>query len=88
MIPCRMDLEQFDNRILDRFCDEILPKIRDKIHCLVVESSFMDRILSTNYSNLNGLALYDLASETARDLFTGKIFSLTLSMTTYMRILK
>ncbi|CAF4741372.1 unnamed protein product [Rotaria sp. Silwood1] len=59
------------NTILDRFCREILPKIHCKIKWLNLESSSMECILlSTNYPNLCGLGLYNLASEMARDLFT------------------
>ncbi|CAF1194198.1 unnamed protein product [Rotaria sordida] len=66
-------LYQFTNTILDRFCLEILPKIHDKIEFLDLESSSIKRILLlTNYPNLYGLGLYDLATETAKDLFTGK----------------
>jgi hypothetical protein len=80
---------EFTDPILNRFCLQILPKINDKIEWLNVESSSMERILlSTNYPNLHGLGLYNLASNTARDIFTGKIFSLTLSMIIYIRILK
>jgi hypothetical protein len=85
LIPPRNDLKQFGDRILDRICDEVLPKIHDKIKWLHLESTFMDRILlSAEYPNLRTLALYDLSSETARDLFNGKIISLTFSMIHYM----
>jgi hypothetical protein len=69
-------LNQLPDAVLDRFCLEILPKIHHKIEWIDVESSSIERILLlTNYPNLNGLGLYDLTSERARDLFTGKIFS-------------
>ncbi|CAF5108393.1 unnamed protein product, partial [Rotaria sp. Silwood1] len=71
LVPCRNDLKQFTNRMLHRFCDKILPIIGYKIQWLNVDSSFMDRIfLSTIYPNLTGLGLYNVALETARDLFT------------------
>ncbi|CAF4990736.1 unnamed protein product [Rotaria sp. Silwood1] len=67
----------FTDPILDRFCSKILPKIHHKIGWINVESSSMERFLrSKNYPNLYGLGLCHLASETARDLFTGKIFVL------------
>ncbi len=70
--------------MIDRFCVQILPKINHKIKWLDVESSSMEPILlSTSYPNLNGLGLYDLALETARDLFTGKIFFSILSIINY-----
>jgi len=78
---------QFTDIILDRFCLEILPKINDKIERLNIESSFMERILlATNYPNLHALGLYDFAPETARKLFSGRIFFFyTLSMINYIR---
>ena len=64
------------DEVINRFCLEILPKIGHEIKWLNVESSSMASILlSTMYSSLNGLSLYNLESETARFLFTGKIFS-------------
>ncbi len=78
-------LYQLTDTILDRFCLEILPKIHDKIEFLSLESSSMKRILLlTNYPNLYGIGLYDLTTETAKDLFTGKIcISLILSINNY-----
>ncbi|CAF1250212.1 unnamed protein product [Rotaria sordida] len=68
-------LNQLPNIILNRFCLEILPKIHHKIEWLTIESSSMERVLlATDYPNLHGLGLYDLNSETAKDLFTGKYF--------------
>jgi hypothetical protein len=79
---------QFTDTIFDRFCLEILPKINDKIERLNVESSSMKRIFhATNYPNLHTLGLYDLTQETISDLFSGKIFSSTLSMINCIRII-
>jgi hypothetical protein len=67
---------QFTDIISDRFCLEILPKINDKIERLDIESSIitMDRILAINYPNLNALGLHNFAPETARKLFSSKLF--------------
>jgi hypothetical protein len=55
---------QFNDRIPDRFCLEILPKINDKIERLHVESKSMELILpATNYPHLHALGIYDLAPE-------------------------
>ncbi|UJR20144.1 hypothetical protein I4U23_023276 [Adineta vaga] len=63
--------DQLPDAVLDRFCLEILPKIHDKIEWIDVESPSLERVLFLiNYPNLNGLGLYDLSSERARDLFT------------------
>ncbi|CAF4479334.1 unnamed protein product [Rotaria socialis] len=65
----------FTDKILDRFCEEILPEIHHKIEWLNVAPPSIERILvSTNYSNLRGLDLYDLSSDTAMDLFTDGSF--------------
>jgi hypothetical protein len=61
--------------ILNRFCLQILPEIHGKIQCLDLESSSMRHILrAANYPNLNVLRLYNIDEESARCLFTGKIF--------------
>ncbi|CAF3876280.1 unnamed protein product [Rotaria sordida] len=59
------------NSMLDRYCMEILPKINNKIKCLDLESSSMERILlSANYPNLFGLGIYNIEKETTLRLFT------------------
>lgn len=69
-------LYPYHDTILDRFCSQILPEIHHKVHWLDLESSLMERVLlSTNYPNLHGLGLYELTTETARNLFTSKEFS-------------
>jgi hypothetical protein len=79
-------LNQLPDAVLNRFCLEILPKIHHEIEWIDVEFSSLERILlSTNYPNLNGLGIYDLTSEKARDFFIGKIFS-TLSITYCLKI--
>lgn len=64
-------------KILNRFCLQILPEIHDKIEWLSLESSYMKRILhATDYPNLHVLGLNNLDEESARCLCTGKIFQL------------
>ena len=61
--------------ILDRFCSYILPKIRQKIGWLEIESSSMERIFrAASYSNLHTLAIYKIQAKRAIHLFSGKIF--------------
>jgi hypothetical protein len=82
-------LKQFSDTVLKRFCFEIVPKIHYEIQWINVESSHMERILRlTNYPKLYGLGLYDLAAETARDLFTGKLFPSNPSLINCIRISK
>jgi len=77
-------LYKFTNTILDRFCVQILPSIHLKIKCLNLESSSMKRILlSTDYPYLNALGLYNLTSEAAKDLFTGKMVFSILAIISY-----
>ncbi|CAF1622640.1 unnamed protein product [Rotaria sp. Silwood1] len=66
-------IHPLSDTIIDRFL-QILPSIHHKIQWLDVESSSMERILSTNYPNLYGLGLYNLEIEKAKHLFTSKIF--------------
>jgi len=63
------------DRMLNRFCLNILPEIHDKIQWLDLESSSMKHVLrAANYPNLHVLGLYNINEESARCLFTGKLF--------------
>ncbi len=60
--------------IFDRFCSHILPKIHQNVKWLDLEWFSMERILlSSNYPNLSGIALYNIPIERAAQLFSGKI---------------
>ncbi|CAF3966332.1 unnamed protein product [Rotaria sp. Silwood1] len=64
-----------NDRIIDRFCLQILPQIHYKIKWLNIESSSMKHILCiVDYPNLNGLGLYNIEEETFKRLFIGKYF--------------
>jgi len=66
--------------MLNRFCLQILPSIHHKIQWLDLESSSMKHVLcAADYPNLRTLGLYNINEESARCLFTGKIFQLTCS---------
>jgi hypothetical protein len=74
--------------ILNRFCLQILPEIHDKIQWLDLESSSMKHVLrAANYPNLDSLALYNIDEESARSLFTGKIFQLNYVIIMIMMII-
>ncbi|CAM4837432.1 unnamed protein product [Rotaria magnacalcarata] len=63
-------------KILNRFCLQILPEIHDKIKWLALESSYMKRVLhATDYPNLHVLGLYNIDEESARCLFTDETLS-------------
>ncbi len=62
--------------ILDRFCLQILPSVREKIQWLDLESSSMKQILcAADYPNLYGLGLFNIEEELVKSLFTGKKLS-------------
>jgi hypothetical protein len=63
--------------ILDRFCERILPKINLKVRWLELESKSMERVLhAANYPNLFGVVIYNIKTERALQVFSGKIFHL------------
>lgn len=61
------------DEILDRFCLKILPKIREKIRSMTVETLSMGRIFLSgyNYPNLHQLNIYLMNKEIDIELFTG-----------------
>ncbi len=62
--------------ILDRFCLQILPSVREKIQWLDLESSSMKQILcAADYPNLYGLGLFNIEEESVKSLFAGKKIS-------------
>jgi hypothetical protein len=64
-----------DEKMLNRFCLEILPKIHDKIEFLTVEFSLMERILFVdNYPNLFKVGIANLCWNGLTQIFNGKIF--------------
>ena len=61
-----------DITIVDRFCDYILPRIHSNLKCLIVEATYMERILlTTHYPNLTELKLLHSERDTLR-YFSGK----------------
>jgi hypothetical protein len=79
--------KRFTDKMVNRLCLQILPKIHNNIESLILHLSYMTYILlATYYPNLRGISLYDQKSETARDLFIGKIFRLTSLLIKCIRI--
>lgn len=65
-------VKRLNEKILDRFCLEILPKIHDQVQWLSVDSSSIERIfLAAEYSNLKQLDIFITNKETNWRL-TGK----------------
>ncbi|CAF0866218.1 unnamed protein product [Adineta steineri] len=79
-IECKV--EPPDNKLIDRFCLQILPKIHHKIKWLNLESSSMKRILlATPYPYLHGIRLYSINGQMATYLFNNR-YSLFESLKT------
>jgi hypothetical protein len=61
------------NKMINKFCSQILPEICEKVKWFNLESSLIRDILSSNkYSNLCGVNLYNVDETTINFLFTGK----------------
>lgn len=58
--------------ILDRFCNNILPRICFNVKCLILQPDSMERLLATSYPNLTELKLLNLESDNSLRYFTGK----------------
>ncbi|CAF5181274.1 unnamed protein product [Rotaria sp. Silwood1] len=67
------DICSIDDRILDRFCIDILPKIHHNIKHFILEPMSMERILlASNYPKLTSLKLFNFGQNIALNYFTGK----------------
>jgi hypothetical protein len=61
-----------DNRVLNRICDKILPRIHHEVNELTVEQYSMKRILLTvNYPELYSLSLVNFQEEILFQYLTG-----------------
>jgi hypothetical protein len=64
------------DRILDRFCVHILPKVHEKVKWFDLDSSSIEPILlAANYPNLCGISLFNIKPGRLFQLFSGKIFN-------------
>jgi hypothetical protein len=67
------EIHSLSDKILDRFCQNILPRIHKNIECLTLESSSISRIFhSTDYPKLFKLILPELDPEFVSLNFNGK----------------
>jgi hypothetical protein len=63
-----------DNHILDRICENILPRIHHQVNELIIEQQSTERILHTiSYPQLYSLSLVDFQAEKLLTLLTGKL---------------
>ncbi|CAF4205151.1 unnamed protein product, partial [Adineta steineri] len=57
--------------IIDRFCIDILPRIRHSVKCFAFNAVFMERILlATDYPNLTKLTISHFQKEIVSNYFT------------------
>jgi hypothetical protein len=62
-----------DNSIIDRFCSDILPRIRHNVRCFILCPILMERILlATDYPNLTVLEIVHFQQQIALNYFTSK----------------
>ncbi len=67
------DILSISDRMLDRFCISILPKIHHNVKSLILNSLSMERILLVaDYPNLSELKLFKFNGKIASRYFTGK----------------
>ena len=67
------EIHLLSDKILDRFCQHILPQIHKNIECLTLESSLISRIFhSTDYPKLFKLILSEVDGEFVSHYFNGK----------------
>ena len=73
------EIRSLSDEMLDRFCENILPRIHQNIECLTVESSSIHRIFqSIDYPKLFKLILPELDFESVSEYFNGKCSHLCL----------
>ena len=65
-----------ENKVLDRICKNILPRIHHQVNELIVEQHTIERVLCTiNYPQLYSLLLTDFSREVLLKYLTGKLFN-------------
>ncbi len=61
-----------DISLINRFCTDILPRISHHVKCFIIKPIFMEEILlSTKYSNLTELKIFDFQQEVISNHFKG-----------------
>ncbi len=62
------------NKLLDRFCLYILPRIHNNVECLTVQACFVQRVIhASSYFNLRKITLVDLELNMAFHIFSGML---------------
>ena len=65
--------DSLPDRIVNRFCKNILPKIDQNIQFLILDSLSMENILQAgNYSNLSRMKLFNFNDKIVETYFKGK----------------
>ncbi|CAF3007571.1 unnamed protein product [Rotaria sp. Silwood2] len=67
------NVSAIDQEKLDRFCQDILPKIHENVKCFILEPISMEYILlAADYRNLTELQLFNFTQEVALNYFTNE----------------
>ena len=71
---CCLNFGSIDNHSpIDRFCVDILPRVRDNVKYLILKPILMERILlATDYPNLTHLKIVNFKQETVLCHLTSK----------------
>jgi hypothetical protein len=65
-----------DNHVLDRICQNILPRIHLQVNKLIVEQHSMEHVIHTiNYPHLYSLSLIDFQQEILLNYLISKLFN-------------
>ena len=69
------EISSVSGPILDRFCNNVLPRIHMNVKSIILESGSMERIVGAgNYPSLTELKLYNFNKAMVLRYFNGKIF--------------
>jgi hypothetical protein len=72
------EISSISGSALDRFCDDVLPRIHENVKSLILESASMERILRAGiYPNLTELKIFNFNEAIVSRYFIGKIFMCT-----------
>lgn len=75
IISCFDRIFSIENRILNRICEKILPRIHQQIHKLTLEPHSMEHVLlAVNYPELYSLSLINFQGEIFFQYLTGILF--------------
>lgn len=78
------EIRPLSDKMLDRFCENLLPRIHQNIECLTVESSSIHRLFqSLDYPKLSKLVFPELDLESVSKYLNGKYYHLHLKLNSF-----